>query len=432
MGERRPRVETLTLQTLEQLKPTEVWVGFSGGVDSTAQLIAAQRVINELSPQPLLRAVHINHALQEAAMDWQVHCAQVCQRLSVELHIERVEVKQSGNLEANARAARYDCFARLLSPGSLLLLGHHQQDQSETILYRLFQGRGLLPMRQQAVLGAGQFARPLLPVPPEMLIEYVQSQGLTWIEDLSNKDARFERNYLRHQVLPNLQQRWHQLHDALARVAHSHAAVQRALTHEVAKYNDTVPIVALPLDEDTRIAWLRIYLNVRGLHHVADKALREFTDQLTHRSMAHLAFAEQGDLYGYNNTLYFEKPVVEASDSPSTIALGDTVCLDYGWLTLQSAAAHEPGAFVYPGALTIKFRQGGESLVVRGINKSLKQLFNEARVPPWRRAGYPLLYDHSQLVCVPGIAQRDLVSAQPGAAYCKAVWLPKGSEEVAD
>ena len=368
--------------------------------------------------------------LQDAADAWQAHCEAVCAQLSVDLVAVAVTVPSSGNLEANARAARYRAFAEHVDAGTLLLLGHHEHDQTETILYRLFQGRGLLPMRTRGEVGAGRFSRPLLTVAPLDLRRYLAAQGLTWVEDDSNTDKRFTRNFLRTEVVPLLGRRWRQLHQALARVVSAQAAVQAALEHEMRHSGNRVPMSRLPGSPDARVAWLRAYLHSRGVYGVTDKALQAFVLQLQHAANAQLRCTDGVCLYLYDQHLHFVTAAQTAAHvvrPPASIAPGEQLQLPGGQLSLMAAQRGQAGCFHCPHPLRIAHRRGGERIILEGFSKSVKQLLSEARVPPWQRDSYPLLYLDDELICVPNLAVAARVA--PGLdnarePLCVAHWQP--------
>ncbi|MFV0276246.1 MAG: tRNA lysidine(34) synthetase TilS, partial [Parahaliea sp.] len=161
---------------------------------------------------PPLYALHVNHQLQPAADDWQRSCEQLCQRLALPLHCERVRVTPDGRgLEAAAREARHAVFARCLGEGEVLFTAHHQDDQVETFFLRLLRGAGLEGLSAMAAtrpLGRGLLHRPLLGVPRARLQALARQGGLEVIDDPSNADTALDRNYLRAQVLPLLERRW--------------------------------------------------------------------------------------------------------------------------------------------------------------------------------------------------------------------------------
>jgi tRNA(Ile)-lysidine synthase len=205
---------TLTAKLLQAVAPwrcAPAWhIAFSGGLDSTVllHLLATRAKIDKLPP---LSAIHVHHGLQAAADAWPAHCQFVCDALGVPLRVIRVQVQQGASLERAARDARYQAFAEVTGAGELLVTGQHRDDQAETLLFRLLRGagvRGLAAMPAQRPLADGYLVRPLLDVSRAELEAYAREHQLTWIEDPSNADPRFSRNYLRHHVFPRLTERW--------------------------------------------------------------------------------------------------------------------------------------------------------------------------------------------------------------------------------
>ena len=194
---------------LPELEATElILVGFSGGLDSTVLL----RLLVEVVPAERIMALHINHGLSANAAGWQHHAAQVCLDLGIQFEAQSVSVTESGDgIESAARDARYAVFEKQLIKGGRLLLGHHADDQVETVLYRLLRGsgpRGLSGIPVTRAVGRGRLIRPLLEYPKAALEDYAHAQKLSWIEDESNQDNKFDRNYLRNRVVPALVERW--------------------------------------------------------------------------------------------------------------------------------------------------------------------------------------------------------------------------------
>ncbi|HVS76154.1 MAG TPA: tRNA lysidine(34) synthetase TilS, partial [Steroidobacteraceae bacterium] len=188
----------------------EVCVALSGGIDSTALLAA----LAEARPDALhLRALHIDHGLHPNSRGWTAHCRRLARRLGIPLKVITVTVarERGASLEEAARLARYRCFGQQLRTGETLLTAHTQDDQLETVLLQLFRGcglPGLAAMPAVAPLGPGWLARPLLACSRSQIEAWVRARGLAWVEDDTNADERFDRNYLRRRVLPAVRQRW--------------------------------------------------------------------------------------------------------------------------------------------------------------------------------------------------------------------------------
>ncbi len=407
-------------------------MGFSGGLDSTALLLAARQVQQSRLADLQINAIHVNHNLHAHSSAWAKHCAEVCVALDVPLTQATVHVPTLGNLEANARRVRYVAYAQHLPPAGVLLLGHHQQDQSETILYRLLQGRGMLTIRPQGRLGSGHFLRPLLNLSRSELGDYVQGHDLSWIEDPTNADTDLHRNFLRADILPRLKTRWGNVDTALARVAHHHQQTVGALVDTLSWLPDEVPVQTLPTDPERRRAWLRAYLASREVFTVSDRGLDEFIAQQASAGSAHLQVGE-ANIYIYDSTFYFEAKPPQAMAAVLLEGPG-VVDLPYGKLHLRQVPREEEFAFNAAQPLRLAFRSGGETLQAvtpgntadRAFTKTLKQLLNDARVPPWRRDSYPLIFSGDALVCVPDIAVAQSASeaSADGNSYWQALFEP--------
>lgn len=215
----------------------DCWIAYSGGLDSTALLHAAAACRGRLPG--LLRAVHVDHGLQDEAPSWALHCSQVCSSLAIPLTLHRLALRPAGgeSLEALAREARYRAFAEMLGAKDLLLTAHTQDDQAETLLLALLRGsgvQGLAAMPEQAPLGLGRLVRPLLGETRERLRRYLSDLGVGWVEDPSNRWLRMDRNYLRQCSLPSLRARWPGMSATIARSA-AHCAEAAQLLEEIAE-----------------------------------------------------------------------------------------------------------------------------------------------------------------------------------------------------
>ncbi|HDQ9214135.1 TPA: tRNA lysidine(34) synthetase TilS, partial [Pseudomonas aeruginosa] len=204
-------LESRLLQALAPWREAGGWcVAFSGGLDSTVLLhLLAQLARSEALPA--LSALHVHHGLQAAADGWPAHCQAVCRSLGIPLRVERVQVAVGGSIEQAARDARYRAFQANLGEGQVLLTAQHLDDQAETLLFRLLRGaglRGLAAMPASRPLGGGRLCRPLLGVSRAELEAYAQTHRLDWVEDPSNQDPRFSRNYLRREIMPRLASHW--------------------------------------------------------------------------------------------------------------------------------------------------------------------------------------------------------------------------------
>ncbi|HEX6636922.1 MAG TPA: tRNA lysidine(34) synthetase TilS, partial [Steroidobacteraceae bacterium] len=209
-----------------------VVVAFSGGVDST---VLADKLVRGRRKLGSLRLVHVDHGLQAASAQWSRQCARQARGWRVPFTALRVRVKfnKGDSPEAAARDARYAALAAELEQGEVLVTAQHRDDQVETLLLQLFRGAGvagLSAMPAIAPFGAGRIARPLLQASRGTLVEYATQRKLRWIEDPTNAQNRFARNYLRHEVLPAIRARWAGVDLAIARSARNMADAQVILS----------------------------------------------------------------------------------------------------------------------------------------------------------------------------------------------------------
>ena len=357
-------------------------VGYSGGLDSTVLLHAAAMRF----PAARLRALHVNHGLQPEARAWQRHCERVAGTLGVALEVLRVTV-ETGNVEAQARRARYGAWREALRPSELLLLGHHADDQAETVLWRLFTGRAPVGMPKERPLGDGRLARPLLHLRRAQLVAYAKAHGLGWVEDPANADRRLDRNFIRHEIMPNLEARF-------PRAVHILSSIEPAPF--------TVADASLSIDGLTANSvrtWLgfgvpdrRIAEILRQAHAVADA-----------NPVIRLPGGDTVRRYGdrlYRVTVISRRKVRESENR--RIEVGRAEQLPHGTISWRQGKAGLADGL----ELTVRYRSGSEHLVPvgRGVSKRLKALFQEHRIPPWQRDLWPLLFLDELLVAVPGVA----------------------------
>jgi tRNA(Ile)-lysidine synthase len=223
------------------LSATHIVVAYSGGVDSHVLLHALHGAIQEAQLDFQLSAIHIHHGLSQHADQWQTHCQQVCTQLDIAFQTANISVEAlpRQSLEAQAREARYNKLVELAPVNSQVVLGQHQDDQLETFLLQLKRGagpKGLSAMNRgwlsHCLLQPDKqvgFYRPLLDTRQQAILDYAKQHNLNWCEDESNQNTDFERNFLRHDVLPVLQHRWPEISRSVARSAAMCAEQQRLL-----------------------------------------------------------------------------------------------------------------------------------------------------------------------------------------------------------
>lgn len=405
---------TRLLQNLAPWRNAAAWhIAFSGGLDSTVLLHLLARLTQTLSLPPL-KAIHVHHGLQPAADAWPAHCQSVCDALGVAFQVVRVQVRPGASLERAAREARYGAFIEAMRVNEVLLTGQHRDDQAETLLFRLLRGagvRGLSGMPQQRALGLGHLLRPLLDVTRAELQAYALEHQLSWIEDPSNQDRQFSRNFLRHQVLPVMLERWPQAVASMARSA-VHLNEAQGLLDELAQ------IDLAPARTISGFDWLGVpSLDVSPLVSLSGARQRNAVSHW----LAPLTRLPDSDHWSgwidLRDATGDARPVWRLADGELHRSAGRVWWLSGAWLRSPSAVGHwadpsKPLALADNGVLTltgqapdgplqIRYREGGERLHLpeRG-HRDLKRLLNERGVPGFVRGRLPLLYQGEQLLAV--------------------------------
>ena len=409
------------LLNLKSWRNATAWhIAFSGGLDSTV-LLHLLAHLAKTQTLPALNAIHVHHGLQAAADAWPEHCRAVCAALGVPLQVVRVQVQPGASLERAARDARYHAFAETVQANEVLLTAQHRDDQAETLLFRLLRGagvRGLSGIPRQRPLGKGHLLRPLLDVTRAELEAYASEQGLSWVEDPSNEDRQYSRNYLRHQVFPALASRWPQAVATMARSA-AHLSEAQALLDDLADIDlslaSTVsdfdwlglPSLELAALEKLSVArqrnaisrWLEPRTRMPDSDHWSGwEDLRDATGDA--RPIWRLA---QGELHRAGGRVWWVSgawlnplPVAGTWLDPAL----PLVLPGNGVLTLSGK--------IPDGPVQIRYREGGEvmGLPNRG-HRDLKRLLNENAVPSFVRGRLPLLYKDGQLLAVANLKGLD-------------------------
>lgn len=402
----------------EILNARSLCVAFSGGLDSTVLLHLLKELRDSGRLLPSLRAVHVNHGLQEAAFAWEQHCQALCENWQVSLETRQVDATPHAgeSSEAAARRARYHAFLETLCPDEVLLQAHHADDQAETLLLHLLRGSGVFGLAgipRTRPLGKGSLLRPLLGVSRALLNAYARQHQLRWVEDPSNADSRFDRNFLRVKLIPGLEQRWPRAAFSLARSA--------GLLRESASLLDALAAGDLQqasagqanrLQRDRLSQWsperqrnlLRYWLQNQvaelRVEHPSYDLLGRIQQELIHPDSdgyVHLAWGkggEQRELHRYRGELLLLRPLpVEMQD--------------HLWELNQPLGLPAPlGSLEWLGNaprdnLLVRFRSGGERIPKPdGHHQTLKEYCQEQGIPPWLRHALPLLYDGEELVAI--------------------------------
>lgn len=397
-------------------------LALSGGADSVALLdiLAQLRASLHFS----LSAVHVNHQISPNAADWAEFCARLCAGYNIPFQVVRVDLKrQPGeSLEELARDARYRVFAE--QPADFIVLAQHLDDQAETLLLQLLRGagaKGLSAMAELRIQDSGLrtgFLRPLLDVPRRLILDYAALHRLQWVEDESNTDIAYDRNYLRHRVMPLLERRFPGYRETFARASRNLAeSVQ--LMDDLARMDRAIAVVNGNLRVDALRSLsgararnlLRYWLAESGIPMPSAGRLENLLQQLCSARDDAQVRISLGDtvIRRYRGEVHLEKRTpAPQPELALTWAFQDELELpDSGGRLLFERTTGQglSLARLTAAPVTIRLRQGGERLRPDCLRptRSLKNLLQEAGMPPWQRQRLPLLFSGEKLVFVPGI-----------------------------
>lgn len=428
----------------QQLKPdAKLLLALSGGLDSCVLLhllVAAQKNL------PFeLHALHVHHGLSPNADQWTEFCTRLCGQLNVPFKVVRLTLdKQSGKgIEAEARTLRYAAlFAQKIQGDrpDYVLTAHHQDDQAETFLLQLFRGAGLKGLAAMAQVDSNKrLLRPLLNIPRLELENYAKAHGLKWCDDESNADTYYERNFVRHEVLPVIEQRNPAVKSTIARAA-SHMAEASQLLDDLAAL-DIKPLLqanSLCLKGLQALGYARAKNTLRwwlqqnqlimpSMEHLNELLVQLFTakpDANIHVQIQHL------NLKRFQDRAYLVSPNQEdANQSFDLVWNGeDNIKLPNG-ATLAFIEVFGAGLARKHGftKLRITNRKGGERFKPNATRptRTLKYLLQEAQMPPWLREQLPLIYWQDDLVYVPEVGACADLKAEKDEPGLVIEWRPR-------
>jgi tRNA(Ile)-lysidine synthase len=368
-----------------------------------------------------LSAVHVDHGLYPDSIDWAWRARQFCERLNISCAVERVQVSQvrEHGLEAAARRVRYACLARYVGTGEVVLTAHQADDQAETLLLQLLRGtgvHGLAAMPAITAFHAGRLVRPLLDFTRAQLTAFAVHENLQWIEDTSNDDLRFSRNYLRHQVFPRLEAHWP---GAARRIAHAAGMAAEAigLLDELAESDwlgargtesMSLSITALRrLAPPRQCNLVRYWLRRQGFLAPTAVHLDQVLAQVMQEPRSRQAVIRWpgAQVCRYRDALVALRPCAGADSAwRNHWNLKDPLEIP-GVGFLRAEASQGNGLSrecVGQSRVIVGLRQGGEvcRLPGRAHHHKLKKLLQEAGIPPWERNRLPLVYVNGDLAAI--------------------------------
>jgi tRNA(Ile)-lysidine synthase len=416
------------------------WIAYSGGLDSLVLLHVLASIQDKIKTK--LVAVHINHGISKDADLWVKHCQDKCASYAIELQTFSIDLsdKSDKGTEAFAREKRYEVLGNLISSHDLLLTAHHMDDQLETILLQLLRGSGpdgLVGMPQAREFSKGILLRPLIDYSREEIHDYALSESLSWVEDESNKSNKYDRNFLRNKIIPELLTRWPGALKTVQRAA-KHQAEARSLINEIAG-NDLDVVcdseyIKLDLSGFDNLSGirkknvLRAWIKKNKLETPNARIIEKIITEVVHANIDRNPCVKWkgGEIRRYRGYLYIMKSLpphdVEMSKPWN---LEETLELTSGCLKAIFGKGHGiKKDMLSNNIVEIRYRQGGEQIKLPGRKEThdLKKLFQEHGVPPWIRDRIPIIYYENKLIAVADFWIESKYAASESEAAWQIIW----------
>ena len=430
------KIESALANAIEKHNKLPLVIAYSGGVDSQVLLHALASLIEKDVIPPttcnLITVCHVNHGLSDNAPTWQSFAEDTCFALGLKLIVSKVNIhpKPQQSLEALARDARYKVLQAIYEQSSLIITGHHSDDQAETFMLALKRGsglKGLSAMASETKQGKDILLRPLLNVSRAEIMAYANKYRLKWVEDESNIDTRYDRNFIRNDVMPLLVKRWPSVVNTINRSS-EHCREGQLLLNELAEEDLNCCLIganSLSVDPLAQLSQAR-FNNLVRYYLAQNNCLMPSTEQLSQLRQQLAAKNDKnpsvkvGEHYlrRFKGALYLTKAFEEISDwelkvdllkGSHLIELPDQL----GKLNIDEVAINyvdeNSQVIVLPNnndkqKLSIRFSHENPTCLpdFRNHSRHLKKILQELNIPPWQRKRIPFLYLDNRLVAAIG------------------------------
>ena len=397
-------------KTLQKTNKTNFLLAVSGGVDSMLLLKIATLIKNDESFN--FRAIHINHNYSSNAKEMEKHCSDMCHEYSINLTIKNINLLLKKNIEEQFRNKRYKSFFNDMSKDEVLVLAHHVDDQLETFLYRLFRGaspRGLSSIKEISVRENKILCRPFLQVSKKTILELSKYFKLKFVNDCSNNDLSYDRNYIRNKVVPSISKRWKNIH----KVMNHNIELQNNYSLIVSDYckNLYASIVnkyeleiqkLLSYPDYLHSAFLRYWINKEANYNLSKNEIYSLlsiinggnNDYPTH------ILKNKISIIRYNDYLYIVKDEINKATSNKVWDM--TSDISFGNYHIKLNRLKKEGVYdnlSLKAPITLKKVNGNEKIMLNNTHhQDLKKIFQNRSIPLWEREKFILLYSHNELL----------------------------------
>ncbi len=407
-------LKEIVLDSLNKSKKNKFLIALSGGIDSVLLLTIVSEISQNKNYQ--VRAIHIDHNLSKESQLMRNHCIDICKQANIELLIKKIHKVDNSNIEENLRNERYKLIFDIMNDNEALLLGHHNNDQIETFLYRLFRGsspHGLSCMDTISSRGGKMLCRPFLSISKDDIIRLGKIINLKFIDDSSNDDTSFDRNYIRKEIIPKIGNRWKSINN----VMHHNISLQNDYSRVVSDYCN---LVYNNIVEDSKLNimklkyyplyfesifikhWLKVYLD----YDLSKNEIKQIKSIIDSNNNDYPEYKLRNDIsvIRYKDFLHIKKPMNKILNSNKIWDMKQDI--DFGILNISLDRLKEKGLYqqlTSKAPVVLKFVEGKEKIMLNNNHyQDLKKVFQSNSVPTWERDKFVLFFSNNELLLAYG------------------------------
>jgi len=394
-------------------------IAYSGGIDSTVLLYQLVK-IKKNNPKISIRAIHINHNMHINSNKWQIHCINTCKKYNIPLIIEKIDINITNNIEEQLRIKRYNLIYKNLLNREILLTGHHLNDQCETFFLSLKRGSGptgLSAMSSETIFGKSKIVRPFLTKTREEIKTLANSNQLKWIEDFTNLNINYERNFIRHKILPVLEKKWpFFLRNCFrtTKICNEETILKNILLKEKIQkflnFNECLNIGNFKnLKEELCKALIRYWISLKNIKTPSYNTIQRIYNEIIYnRKNASLKIIiQKNEIRCYKKFLYFVKikkniknMIIFWHDTCHKLTLPNHL----GYIIRNNKEGINLPKPKNGELINIRFQHEGKILILgRQKQRNIKKIWQEHNIPPWLRNQIPLIFYNNQLISALGV-----------------------------
>ncbi len=405
---------------IQQNKYKLFLVAYSGGMDSTV-LLHYLFTIKKYNPQISIRAIHINHNVQNDSKKWQTHCVNVCKEYNIPLIIEKIDINITKNIEEQLRIKRYNLIYKNLLDKEILLTGHHLNDQCETFFLALKRGSGptgLSAMHSETIFGKTKIIRPFLTKTKEEIKNLANLNKLKWIEDFTNFNTNYERNFIRHKILPVFEEKWPFFLKNCFRttqICNEETTLKNILLKEKIQqylnFNECLNISNFKcLRKELCVALIRYWIIfLKNIKKVSYKNIQCIYNKIMYNQENYnlKVIIQKNEIRCYKKFLYFVKIkkdirnlIIFWHNTENKLKLPNNL----GYIIKNNQTGINLPKPKNNALINIRFQHRGKIFIIgRHKRRNIKKIWQEHNIPPWLRNQIPLLFYNDQLISALGV-----------------------------